>query len=415
MNYLEQNIEQFKKDLGKLISFETVLQDVYPNEEMFKALAFMKEIADRDGIKSFIHPEGYYGYVEIGSGEEMIGLLTHIDVVPAGIKEEWNTPPFTMTEIDGQLYGRGTSDDKGPLMLMYYLLKEFKDAPLNRRVRLIFPTDEESQWRGVEKYNELEEKPAFGITPDSQFPVTFLEREILQLELIGPGTKDFTIEAGTAANVVPAKAIYKDSEKELVVDGVSSHAMAPHKGENAITKLVAQLDGVEHPMLDFIRNEICNQTNGEALCSCKIEDDYAELTVNLAMAQFGEEETRLVLDSRIPITFDAEKLFAVYESKAEKYGYTPRIYKNSPQVYIPEDNWLIKDLQDSYAEVMGETLKPIASGGGTYAKSMDNIVAFGPLMPWAPHTEHQYNENVSVKEYIDAYDVYVNMLNKWAK
>jgi|GEM_PF-2124850 len=83
-NFLSENIENYKKDLAKLISFKTVLKKEYPNEEMKKALSFMKEIADRDGMKSYINPDGYYGYIEIGEGEELIGILTHIDVVPTG-------------------------------------------------------------------------------------------------------------------------------------------------------------------------------------------------------------------------------------------------------------------------------------------------------------------------------------------
>ncbi len=415
MNFLENNLQQFKDDLKKLISFETVLEDVYPNQAMIDALAFMKKIADRDGIKSYIDPDGYYGYVEIGQGEEMVGLLTHIDVVPAGIPEEWNTPPFEMTEIDGRLYARGTSDDKGPLMLMYYLLKEFKDATLTKRVRLIFPTDEESKWRGVAKYKQEEELPTFGITPDSQFPVTFLEREILQVKLTGPGTNDFILQGGTAANVVPAKAHFKSADKELNVDGKSSHAMNPSLGINAISKLVNELGDIDHPMINFIRDEVNNQINGETLFDKLIEDQYAQITANLAVADFGPEKTTLIIDSRIPTTSDSKEILSIYKSKADKYGYTVEIHKNSKQVYIPEDNWIIQGLQECYKTVTGDDMKPIDSGGGTYAKAMDNIVAFGPLMPDAPHTEHQYNENISVSDYIKAYDVYVHMLNKWVK
>ncbi len=413
MNYFKKNIEQFKKDLSKLISFKTVLNEVYPNEEMKKALSYMGELAKRDGLEYHIDSEGYYGWIQIGKGNELIGILTHIDVVPEGDENEWSTPPFNLTEIDNKLYGRGTQDDKGPLMLMYYLLLEFKDKPLNKRIRLIFPTDEESKWRGVAKYKENEELPSYGFTPDSQFPVTFLEREIVQIELIGEGTNDFTLTAGTAANVVPAKAIYKTSDKEIIIDGLSSHAMDPSSGENAITKMIGNLPNLKFPIINFIRDKINNELNGKTLFGKLIKDDYAEITVNLAIAEINSEKSRLVLDSRIPITSDANEILSIYKEHGKEYGFDAKIIKSSPRVYVPEDNWLVKDLIDSYTNAIGEYLNPTAAGGGTYAKSMDNILAYGPLMPWSEHTMHQYNEYIDLNDYEKAYNVYVFLLNKW--
>ncbi len=415
MNYFRKNLQQYKEDLGKLISFRTVLEEEYPNQAMKDALAFMGELAERDGLEYKIDPEGYYGWIQIGSGEEMIGLLTHIDVVPEGIPEEWETPPFTMTEIDGKLYGRGTQDDKGPLMLMYYLLLEYKDVIKDKRMRLIFPTDEESKWRGIAKYNELEEQPSYGFTPDSAFPVTFLEREIAQFELIGPGSNEFTIKAGTAANVVPAKAIYNDANGELVVDGKSSHAMNPSDGVNAITKLVDQLPELSHPMINFIREQVNNELNGETLFGRLIEDQYSAITLNIAILDIDEERSRVVLDSRIPLTSNKEELLDLYKLQGTKYEFTPSLFKSAKSVYVPEDNWLVKDLVGAYHEVTNDDTKPQVAGGGTYAKAMENVLAYGPLLPTSEFTMHQYNEYISIDEYEIAYDVYNKLFDKWLK
>ncbi len=415
MNFFKRNIEQYKKDLAKLISFKTVLKDVYPNQEMIDALKFMGELAERDGLEYKIDPEGYYGWVQIGEGEELIGLLTHIDVVPEGEAEGWNTPPFEMTEIDNKLYGRGTQDDKGPLMLMYYLLLEYKDVIKGKRVRLIFPTDEESKWRGVAKYKELEEIPAYGFTPDSEFPVTFLEREIAQFELIGPGSNEFEIEAGTAANVVPAKATFKQGGATKVVEGKSSHAMNPSIGINAIAKLVDELPELDHPMINFIREQINNEINGQTLFGRLIEDQYSSITVNLAILEVNGERSRVVIDSRIPLTSGHEELNNLYKLQGEKYSFAPTLIKSSQSVYVPEDNWLVKDLADSYNEATGSNESPNVAGGGTYAKAMKNILAYGPLLPTSEFTMHQYNEYISLDDYEVAYDVYNKLFDKWLK
>jgi len=416
MNFIKKNIKNFKEDLTKLISFETWLSSSeYPNKEMKDALSFMKEIAKRDGIKSYIDKDGYYGYLEIGSGEEMIGILTHIDVVPPGDHSKWDTPPFVLTEKDGKYFGRGTSDDKGPLMLMYYLLKELKDQKMNKRIRLIFPTDEESNWRGVRKYNELEEKPKFGITPDSSFPVTFLEREVLQVELSSKGTEGWSIKSGVAANVVPAEAIYTNKETSVIAKGKSSHAMNPHLGVNAMYELLKrkELNDIDHPLINFIKKELNNEYHGETIFGKLIKDDYAKMTVNLGIVDINKDDSKIVVDMRIPITSSVSEVNKVFKEKSKEYGLIYKSGKQHKKVYIPEDHWIIKDLIDSYTEVIGEKLKPQASGGGTYAKAMDNVVAYGPLLPWSKHTEHQYNENIEIDDYIKSYDIYKNLFNKW--
>lgn len=417
MNYLKENIKDYKKDLSKLISFQTWLNtDEYPNQQMKDALQFMKELADRDGMKSYIDENGYYGYIEIGSGEEMVGILTHIDVVPPGKVSEWLSDPFTLDERDGKYYGRGTSDDKGPLMLLYYLMLELKDQKLNRRVRLIFPTDEESKWRGVSKYNELEEKPTFGITPDAMFPVVFLEREILHCELYSKGTNGWTLQGGTALNVVPSEAYYTINGKTTTVKGVSAHAMQPQMGDNAVTKAIIDLvEEKDHPLIKFVNEQIKREVHGETIFNGLIEDDYAKMTLNLGIADFNKDFSKISLDHRIPITSNIDKVEAMYKEHAKKYGLEYKYTKKDKLVYIPKDNWIIQDLIQAYKQITGELLEPVATGGGTYAKAIKNVVAYGPLLPTSPMTFHQYNEHIIIDHYIQAYDIYKKVFEKWTK
>ena len=69
--------------------------------------------------------DGYCGTVDYGTGEEQLGILAHLDVVPEG--EGWTYPPYAAEIHDGRLYGRGTMDDKGPafaalfgMMVLYF-------------------------------------------------------------------------------------------------------------------------------------------------------------------------------------------------------------------------------------------------------------------------------------------------------
>ena len=74
-------------------------------------------------------------------------------MVPAEA-DQWDTPPFTPVIKDGKLFARGALDDKGPTLMAYYAVKILKDLGyhFNRRIRLIYGTDEENNWQGVAHY-----------------------------------------------------------------------------------------------------------------------------------------------------------------------------------------------------------------------------------------------------------------------
>ncbi|MCK9909747.1 Sapep family Mn(2+)-dependent dipeptidase, partial [Microbacteriaceae bacterium K1510] len=119
---------------------------------------------------------GYAGHAQFGQGDKLIGVLSHVDVVPVG--EGWTTPPFAAEIVDGKIVARGAIDDKGPTMAAIFAAKIVKELglPLQKRVRLIFGTDEETNWRCVRRYFETEEMPMMGFTPDADFPLIYAEK-----------------------------------------------------------------------------------------------------------------------------------------------------------------------------------------------------------------------------------------------
>lgn len=141
-------------------------------ESIDLALKKALEISGKLGFKTHRDPDGYYGYAEIGAGEDMIGVLGHVDVVPAGNIQLWEMPPFEAIIKDGKMFGRGTIDDKGSVLAALFATRALLNlgVSFSKRIRFIFETDEESLWRCMQSYCQKEELPTMSFTPDATFP-----------------------------------------------------------------------------------------------------------------------------------------------------------------------------------------------------------------------------------------------------
>lgn len=393
-----------------------------------QALDAMVSIARRMGFAVTVDPDGYYAYAEAGEGKEMVGVLGHLDVVPADDVENWATPPFTLTEKDGILYGRGTSDDKGPTLAALYALKLLLDggAKLRRRVRFIFCTDEESLWRGVKAYAEKEEHPTMGFTPDADFPLLYAEKGLVEYTLTAARKNSVTLSGGTALNAVAgsaqtgadaktAQALKKlgydftEENGKLVVHGKAVHAMAADKGVNAIVRLAQALAlaGNTEGMVKFLA-EKCTDANGRDIFG-DVSDEYSgKLTFNVGLADMKPGKQTLGVDIRFPVTYEKEKVTDALKKAAEPYGIGVEQFDYLRPLHISTDTPLVRSLMQAYQEVTGDAkTQPIATGGATFARSMDNIVAFGALMPGAPKTEHEANEHAVAADIKTAVAVYM--------
>ena len=266
-NIIEANFEDFMSDLQRLVSIESVYAkdgSGYPfGENIDKALREMLAIAEKMGFKTYYDPQGYYGYADYGSGETMIGVLGHLDVVPSGDVKHWDNPPFEVTVKDGRVYGRGVQDDKGPTLTAMYAFKAVVDSGIktDKKVRFIFGTDEENLWRCINRYNELEQIPDYGFTPDANFPLIFAEKGLLQVDLTSKAVSGIKVSGGDAYNSVPSSITYSSDKADelaaaldslgfeykkeagsLTVTGHSAHAKDADKGINAISRLLMAMD-----------------------------------------------------------------------------------------------------------------------------------------------------------------------------
>lgn len=462
---VEKRREDLLSDLKGLLKIKSVLdeengtEDAPFGEGVKEALLYLLNKGEESGF-TVKNLDNLAGHIEYGSGEEIIGVLCHVDVVPEG--DGWSYDPYGAEIHNGNMYARGAIDDKGPTMAAYYGLKIVKELglPISKRVRLIVGTDEESNWRCVRHYFEHEEMPTMGFAPDADFPIIHAEKGISSVDLNyipkksnANDTSSYTVvnfDAGRRYNMVPDYAevklnylrnpeiitesfteflqehnltgeTYVDEKNiTLSVQGISAHAMQPEKGTNAALYLACflakqNIDQQAKDYFTFIANYLFNDTRGKNL-QVNYEDDISgELTVNAAIFKYDATGGKIGLNFRYPVTFNMEDGKDTIEKVAKSNGLEITHFTNSKPHHVDKDHPLIKTLQHVYEEQTGEKAELLAIGGGTYARALDAGVAFGPIFPGKPDVAHQKDEYVEIEELLRACAIYAQAIYELAK
>lgn len=415
-------IEQFYSDLDGLIRIPSVAVDgdeQYPfGKACAEALDYTLSLCESFGFKTK-KCSNMLGWAEIGEGDEMIGILAHLDVVPEGTG--WDYPAFELTRatVDGEerLYGRGVTDDKGPAMMCIYAMKVLAScgAPLTKRVRIIFGlTEERGEWRDMEYYKATEELPTFGFTPDASFPVGYAEKGIAVFELTMPLSKAGVdaVSGGNAHNMVPDYCECTIGGNKLTAAGVSAHGSTPTVGTNAIITLMKEIFA-SHPecaLAKFIAQNFSEACDGRGLGVDLSDTASGALTLNLGVIEVRGDDVVMTVDIRYPVTKSHSAILAMLRANCKLCGVTVTACEHKGPVYIDRDGALITTLTDVFNEVTGLDEKPFSMGGGTYARAMPNIVSFGPAMPGATETAHQKNEYTTVADVDKAVRIYAETL-----
>ena len=378
------------------------------------ALEYMLELGRQHGF-SVKNLDGRAGYIEWGSGDKLLGILCHLDVVPAG--EGWNHDPFTLRHENGWLTGRGINDDKGPAVTVFYAMLRLKTQGYIPpcRIRLILGLDEECGSSCMEHYKLVEELPTLGFTPDADFPAIFAEKGILQLRVSGPVSKGLLVSAGERPNMVPARCEITiiTTQDKIEGFGIPAHASKPQLGKNAIYEALKALPEsilAAEPLPAFFMKFIGKDTSGQFLFTGIPEDISGALTLNAGILQMNAGRSELIIDIRYPVTSDAGKIISEISVKSSGFGLQVDIVSHQQPLYRDPGEPLIQTLLDVYekyvglapydpasdAILRGKALKkpsvPIAIGGGTYARTMPGVVAFGPAFPWEKDQAHQIDE-----------------------
>ena len=419
--------------LSEIIAIPSVKSDPTPDapfgEATVRALDYLLGIGKDMGFHTEMI-DHKVGYIEWGDSGAITAILCHLDVVPAG--EGWSADPFHLRRENGLLIGRGVVDDKGPAVAALFAMKRLKESGFTPcgRIRLILGLDEESGSLCMERYKETEEFPRRGFTPDASFPVIFAEKGILHIRVSGPGSSSIHVAAGERPNMVPAacRVTLPLSGTTYEVLGVPAHASTPHVGENAIARMISQLPEdilASNQLLTFFKEFIGFDTTGEFLSQDLRSDAAGNLTLNAGILRIDASSGELWIDIRYPVSKVGENVFREISDAAAKHSLRAEILSHALPLHKDTQDPLIESLMKVYHRFASEAFAisgpadarleeqdstPVAIGGGTYARSMPGLVAFGPQFPWDKDQAHCVDESVNEEIFYLFIDLYAEAI-----
>ena len=448
--------EDLLKDLFELLSVRSILGTDITEETPFgsgprEALDLILSFGERDGYKTKL-VENKAGHIEVGQGEELFGILGHVDVVPV-VEADWTSHPFKPEIRDGKIFARWALDDKGPKIAAYYAVKLLDKLGVkwNKRVRVIIGSDEETGFRCVEAYFKHEEQPASGFTPDAMFPLVYAEKARATFDhklkfVVEDGNYNYKLvkfNGGQVLNMVIASAkaelvgevsdikekfenflalekldgeVTVEDTIKLTLKGKAAHGSTPQYGVNGATKLAEflstlGLDNNGKNFVDYIVEKLANDPFGEKLGIDYSDNEMGEATYNYGIIDYDllKKVGIVSTDCRHPMKFDlVARLNGVKVDNIDI-----EVTSTKEAHYVPKDDELVTTLMDVYRKHTGDTKNDaFVLGGGTYARCLKKGVAFGLLFPDKEDTMHQANEYLEVEDLLLATAIYAEGIYK---
>lgn len=387
-------------------------------------------------------------------GAPVLGLIVHGDVQPADARE-WKVPPFAGEIRDGEVWGRGAADDKGPLVQALLSMATLRASGLHRThtVRLLVGSTEEVGGTDTTDYLKTHLPPDWSLVLDSDFPVVVGEKAWHSVTVTAPARErakgvSFEVsgfEAGLGPAIVPGRATLRlrwldgapdwepwlakvqarprsegtrlevsgtGAERTLTVFGKSAHAgVALDQGRNALVALGRLVEGLLPPSssADVLAFAVLagQDLSGSGLGLSREPPPWNGFDVNVATAKLADDgSVTLAINVRCPPSLYGKALKAHMEAQVStfdahrpgaKLAVTGGYYEDVPLI-LDSQGKLIRKLLAAYARAMGVKAEPVTSAGGTYAKRFPHSVAFGMWFRTKPYPGHAADEHVSLAD-----------------
>ena len=443
MNYKEL-MEQYRPEMLETLKEFCAIPSVYDEstktkekpfgENVDKALKYVGELGQKLGF-SVEYCDGYATELTIGSGEKMIGIFAHADVVP--VTGKWDNDPFEAVVRDGNIYARGSSDDKGPLVAALYATKALYEAGLIKdyKVRIVVGGDEERGSSCLQYYFETLKKPApdYGFTPDSDFPLIYGEKGIVdfypEIAVEIPHVK--SIKGGVATNAVcdhvelemehdegfitylKTKNIpIKFEGDKIIFEGKSCHGSTPELGVNAALTCLGILGEFYKIESVFKIAHNLKDTTGKKFDCYTHSKLLGDSTYCVGMINYENGKLSFTVNFRYGETTNNQFIMQKFD---EFFGTKSTMREPSPIVLFNPKSVLVKTLLKAYRSETKDRTKPLTTGGGTYAKHAPNTIAFGALFPGRVSTMHEPNELMPLDDFYLSAVIYARAIDLLGK
>lgn len=447
--FWEIHWDEMLADLDRLVAIESVedLAHAAPGAPFgpgpAQALETFLTIADRMGFTTK-NVDGYAGIADmVGDSPVQVGIIGHVDVVPIG--EGWTVDPLRVTVRDSFLLGRGTSDDKGPLLMSLYAAKFWMDKgrALPYTLRYIVGANEETGMRDVEQYRKIHGDPAVVFTPDDEFPACYGEKGQIQGAITSPQLAGVIqdIQGGIAPNAVPGSASAlvavpavrlkpadgieietRDGGTFVTARGVQAHAAMPESGTSAILHLVAYLaaSGIcspaEQQWLSCLETWLGDFSGmGLGIASC--DEAFGPLTAVGGMISMQNGRIRQTIDIRFTTASDPDVLEKTLVSLTQSAGGVWETTRLAPVFLMNPESPFMQALISSYRAVTGDNQPAFTIGGGTYARHFSCAAGFGASVCGKAYPSwvggmHAADEGVAIADLKNAFKVYAVAIDR---
>lgn len=446
--FIEENMEGIIGDIKTIVDIPSVIS--HPEEgapygkEIKRALEEALKIADRMGFET-VNCGNHLGFAQLkGKRDAYIGTIAHLDVVPAG--NGWHSDPYDLVVKDGYLMGRGVIDNKGPLILTFYMAKFFQELgeELPYSLRMMAGCDEESGMRDVEYYIHHYEEPVFLFTPDSEFPLCNGEKGSLVGNITSQKFENGTIldfQGGMAHNAVPDAAwaivrgdISQFPEEERItlqateggvkieatgIGGHASHAEGTINAIGIIADYLLKNDLVTEEEKQYLTmvSKLCQDYQGHGLGIECDDGIFPPLSIIGGLMKMENGVMKQNFDSRYPTNTTGHELVEKLSRLAAEYGATITDVSDSVPFYIKADKPEIRACLNAYNDIRGLKGKPFTMGGGTYARHFKNAISFGTEIPAEPLPEfvgkiHTFDEGIGIERLKMSLKVYILALHR---
>lgn len=440
--------DELLKDLARLVAIPSVSHSEQRKpfapfgEEVAKVFDVYNDICERLGFET-LNCDGYTIQAQTGNSDEYIAAIGHLDVVDAGNLSLWNHNPYEM-KIDGDiLYGRGVNDDKGPLLASLYALKIINDlnVKLKYDVRIIAGGAEETTWECMNYYFKKNPQPIMGFSPDGNFPIVNGEKGIFQfhynflkeknsdnniiknivcekeanyvcdhvcIEIINCSFKEIQNIAQLADSIT-----LNENNVVIVYKGTAALSRNPQRGVNALWKFAKDFSDFSfaqkgmNDLIKLLNKYFVDDYYGQK-SSVYMEDNHMGKTSICPMSIIEKEDGYdLMMDYRYVNGIDKNEIEDRLKEKGKQYNAIMKVDKEKRMLYVKEDSKLIQSLKHAYSAVMNEEAEVFTKGGASYARVMDNGVAFGATFDGEDPQCHMPNERMSISSLLKACEIYV--------